>query len=121
MVSRGLAGQKLWVRYEELISVFNGLRAGLTRTLRTSLDVSLNLCHCPLGWKFTVDGSGNRYAAGWGVRVGVGVPVAVGVPVRVGVGVAVDSGCVVCVAVGVGVPVAVGVPVRVGVPVAVGV
>lgn len=65
------------------------------------LDVSLNLCHCPLSWKFTVDGSGDRYAGRLGRGVDVGVHVGVGVDVAVGVDVGVP------VAVGVGVTVAV--------------
>lgn len=70
-------------------------------------EVTLNLCHCPLGWKFTVDGSGDRYTDGWGVRVAVAV--GVGVDVGVGVGVSVAVGVDVGVGVRVGVPVAVGV------------
>lgn len=74
-------------------------------------EETLKLCHLPSDLKSTVDGSGDRYAGGSGVRVGVGVPVTVGVPVRVGVAV--------CVPVAVGVGVAVGVAVAVGVGVAV--
>lgn len=94
-----------------VISVFIGLPRGFTRTLTFSLGFRVKLCHCPFGWKFTVDGSGDSDASGSGVRVGVAVVPVWGV--FVGVGVAVG----VCV----GVPVRVGVPVAVGVGVVVGV
>lgn len=49
------------------------LLGGLATTLTDSDELTVNLRHCPLGWKFTVDGSGDRDAEGLGVRVGVGV------------------------------------------------
>lgn len=53
------------------ISTFKPLLGGFAITLTDSDELTVNLRHCPLGWKLTVDGSGDRDAEGLGVRVGV--------------------------------------------------
>lgn len=62
------------------ISTFKPLGYGLAITLTDSDELTVNLCHCPLAAKFTVDGSGDSDAEGLGVRVGVAVAVGVAVP-----------------------------------------
>ena len=112
--SFGSAGQKLLLLELVCISVFSGLPLGLTRMVMRSLEVSLNLCQRPSGWKLKVAGLGDSDAdAVLGVFVGVGV--------RVGVAVLTTGVCVgVAVAVGVDVAVCVAVRVAVGVSVFVG-
>ena len=56
------------------ISTFKPLLGGFATTLTDSDELTVNLRHCPLGWKLTVDGSGDSDGdAVLGVRVGVGV------------------------------------------------
>lgn len=55
------------------ISTFKPLLGGLATTLTDSDELTVNLCHCPLAAKLTVDGLGDSDAEGLGVGVGVGV------------------------------------------------
>lgn len=119
--SFGSAGQKLLLLELVCISVFSGLPLGLTRMVMRSLEVSLNLCQRPSGWKLKVAGLGDSDAdAVLGVFVGVGVRVGVAV-LTAGVCVGVDVAVRVAVRVAVGVSVSVGLGVLVGVSVGVAV
>ena len=64
---------------DRAISIFKPLSGGLAITLTAWDELTVNLCHCPLAAKLTVDGSGDSDGdVVRGVRVGVGVGVGVG-------------------------------------------